>query len=154
MMKRVMMAAAALALLAGPAAADPVKIADLGWMAGTWVQAGETGAVTRETWLPAQDGLAAGASVASRPGRKPFREFMTLHDGPDGPVFTAYVEGQAPTPFTLVSSEDGRFVFENPAHDFPRRVIYQRCGEDLCAAIEGEIDGQARTQTWRYKRER
>jgi hypothetical protein len=153
-MKRVLFGAAAIALIAGGAPAEPAKVADLGWMAGTWVQAGENGAVTRETWLPAQDGLAAGASVASRPGRKPFREFMTLHDAPEGPVFTAFIDGQPPTPFTLVSSDAGRFVFENKAHDFPQRVIYQRCGQDLCAAVEGEIDGKARTQTWRYTRER
>lgn len=146
--------AGVIALVAGAAAAaEPVKVADLGWMTGTWVQA-QDGAVTRETWLPAQDGLAAGASVASRPGREPFREFMTLHDGPDGAVFTAFVDGQAPTSFTLVSAEGGRLVFENEAHDFPQRVVYQRCGEDLCAAVEGEIDGKPRSQTWRYKRER
>ena len=43
----------------------------------------------------------------------------------------------------------GGAVFENLAHDFPQRVIYRRCGEDLCARIEGAM---GKGQDWRYAR--
>jgi hypothetical protein len=34
-----------------------------------------------------------------------------------------------------VTSE--RIVFENPTHDFPKRVTYQRSGDRLTASIDG-----------------
>ena len=30
-----------------------------------------------------------------------------------------------PVLFILISSEDNHFVFENPDHDFPQRIIYE-----------------------------
>ena len=47
---------------------------------------------------------------------------------------------------------DGEAIFENPAHDFPQRVIYRRCGAELCARIEGTLQGKARSFEWRYSR--
>ena len=35
-------------------------------------------------------------------------------------------ENEYPIPFKLVSKDDGHLVFENPKHDFPQRIEYQR----------------------------
>ncbi len=44
-------------------------------------------------------------------------------------------------------------MFENPAHDFPQRVIYRRLGADaVTGRIEGQIGGQARSVDFPYKR--
>ena len=45
-----------------------------------------------------------------------------------------------------------RTSFENKAHDFPQRVIYRRCGAQLCARIEGVIGGKPQGEEWRYSR--
>ena len=37
-------------------------------------------------------------------------------------------------------------------HDFPQRVVYRRCGVQLCAGIEGLAGGKALSITWRYDR--
>jgi hypothetical protein len=71
-----------------------------------------------------------------------------------GVTFTAILPNQPPTPFVLLPGKDGEAVFENKAHDFPQRVFYRRCGEDLCAGIEGLVNGEARRQEWRYTRVR
>ena len=141
-------------LFAGTAQAAPADdVQALGWLAGSWIQQGENRTV-REVWLAPRDGVMSGLSQTNRPGRKPFTEFMTISAEPAGATFTARLDGQPPTPFVLKPGPAGQATFENLAHDFPQRVIYRRCGEDLCARIEGVVDGKPQSQDWRYVRER
>lgn len=143
-----MIAAAVLALaLLADGAAD---VARLGWMAGTWVREAD-GVTVRETWLAPVGGSMAGAGQTNRPGRKPFIEHMKITAEPAGATFTALVPGQPPTAFVLKPGAEGEAVFENPAHDYPQRVIYRRCGEDLCAAVEGRVKGELKREAWRYR---
>ena len=141
-----------IAILFAAALVDPTaQVEALDWMAGSWAQTrGET--TVRETWLPPLDGAMAGASQTNRPGRTPSIEHMTITITPQGAAFTAYPPGQAPTVFLLRPNAVGEAVFENPEHDFPQRVIYRRCGADLCARIEGAIEGETRQVEWRYIR--
>ena len=44
-----------------------------------------------------------------------------------------------------------RAVFENPAHDFPTRIVYEREGEILSARIEGEMEGRPVSMGWRFR---
>lgn len=128
-------------------------VARLSWMAGTWVSETD-GVIVGETWLAPMDGLMGGVGQTNRPGRKPFVEQMTISAEPAGATFTATLPGQPPTAFVLLSGPDGEAVFENKAHDFPQRVFYRRCGEDLCAGIEGVVKGELKRQEWRYTRVR
>lgn len=145
---------AAIAALAGPASAAPIDdVQALGWLAGSWIQRSENLTV-RETWLAPLDGAMSGASQTNRTGRKPSTEFMTITAEPAGATFTARVGSQPPTLFVLKSRGDDEATFENLAHDFPQRVIYRRCGQDLCARIEGVVNGKPQSQEWRYRRER
>ncbi|MCR5874302.1 DUF6265 family protein [Phenylobacterium sp. J426] len=140
-----------LAMLAAGAVA--VDVASLDWLAGAWTQ-DRDGGVVQETWLQPRDGVMAGVSQTNRPGRKPFVEHMTISAEPAGLTFTALIQGQPPTAFVLLPGKNDELVFENPAHDFPQRVFYRRCGEDLCAGIEGRVKGEVRRQEWRYTRVR
>jgi hypothetical protein len=142
----VMLAAAA--MLADGAAG----VAKLDWLAGSWALE-KDGVTVRETWLAPKDGVMAGVGQTNRPGKKPLVEYMKISAEPAGATFTAMLPGQPPTPFVLLlPGKDGEAVFENKAHDFPQRVIYRRCGADLCAAIEGEVKGKLERQDWRYTR--
>jgi hypothetical protein len=144
--------AAALAGWASAAMAG-AEAGDLGWMAGSWIETrGER--VVRETWLPPTGGIMAGVSASVRPGRTTELEFMKIGREAGRLTYTAMLEGQPPTPFVLVSARTGEAVFENLAHDFPQRIIYRRCGKELCARIEGQMAGVLQAQDWRYRRER
>lgn len=60
--------------------------------------------------------------------------------------------GQA-IPFTLISSENGKFIFSNPEHDFPQRIIYHFITNDsLHAWIEGTINNKERRSDFYYSR--
>lgn len=121
------------------------------FMAGSWEQ--KVGDRTvRETWLPPIGGAMAGAGISYRQGRDPVIEHMKITDEKDGVTFTAILRGQPPTAFRLKSADDGRYVFENLAHDMPQRVIYWPCDKDLCARIEGVVNGEEKSQDWRYRR--
>lgn len=151
MIRIVAATAAAILLTASAQAAEPLKTADLAWIAGTWVQT-EGARTTRETWSAPLDGAMGGVGQTTRPGKPARFEFMTITTEAAGVTYTAYVDGQPATPFVLKPGPAGEAVFENLAHDFPQRVIYRRCGEDLCARIEGLMDGKLQGMDWRYSR--
>jgi hypothetical protein len=140
-------ALAASTMLANAAA----EVAGLDWMAGTWVQEKAGGAV-REMWLAPRDGAMAGVTLTTRPGKPPVVEYAKITVEPAGATFTALVGTQPPTPFVLPPGKAGEAVFENKAHDFPQRVFYRRCGADLCAGIEGTLNGKLEREEWRYRR--
>lgn len=138
-------------VLAAAAVAGGDTVAKLGWMAGTWAEDSPS-AVVREMWLPPLGGAMAGATVTTRPGKPPAIEHTRITAEPAGVTFTALLDGQPPTAFVLVPGGEGEAVFENKAHDFPQRVIYRRCGEQLCARIEGVVRGELKAKEWRYSR--
>ena len=146
---------AAAATATAPArAADPAAdVAKLSWMAGSWVEV-KDGVTTRETWLPPLEGVMSGVGQTNRPGRKPYVEYTRISAEPAGATFSAMVAGQSPTPFVLLPGAlEGEAVFENKGRDYPQRVIYRRCGrKDLCARIEGMVDGRLNYNEWRYRR--
>jgi len=133
------------------AAVGVADVARLDWIAGTWVQE-KPDALVREMWLPPRDGAMAGVTLTTRPGKPPIAEYAKITVEPAGVTFTATVGAQAPTPFVLLPGAAGEAVFENKAHDFPQRVFYRRCGADLCAGIEGVVNGKSEREEWRYTR--
>lgn len=141
-----------IAILFAAALVDPtVQVEALAWMTGRWVEVRD-GVTTQEAWLAPAGGKMAGVNQSSREGRPTAVEQMTILDTPYGAVFTATPAGQAPTAFMLQPGPEGEAVFENPEHDFPQRVIYRRCGVDLCARIEGLHEGKTIGRDWRFVR--
>ena len=139
-------------IAASAAQASPADdVAKLSWMAGTWSQQ-KNGATVREIWLPPIGGAMAGAGQTNAPGKPPFIESEKITAEAAGATFTYMPPGQTPVAFVLVPGKAGEAVFENKAHDFPQRVIYRRCGADLCARIEGMAKGKLQFEEWRYKR--
>jgi hypothetical protein len=53
-------------------------------------------------------------------------------------VYVAQPSGQKETEFRGTHASDTLLAFENPAHDFPQRIMYRRRGADsVVARIEG-----------------
>ncbi len=126
-------------------AAMPVSaatIADLGWMAGCW--SGGTGERrVEEHWMAPAGGTLLGMSRTVAGGRTRAWEFMRIEEADGRLVFVANPSGQAEASFPSITVEPGRVVFENAAHDFPQRVLYQRQDEGgLLGRIEGESAGE------------
>ena len=112
------------------------KLTDLAWMSGYWA-ATIDGMEMEELWSTARGGLLLGMHRDISVKRTSF-EFMRIAQTKDGIVYLAQPSGQPPTEFKLTESAGKRVVFSNPAHDFPKRIIYWMKDAQLCARVEGD----------------
>jgi hypothetical protein len=117
--------------LGGGAMAEPRQCATLDavtWLIGSW-QA-ESGATTiTETWVVASPITLEGRGVtrAKADGTVRDAEDLRLVAMGDGVFYVAKVaHNERPVAFRLTACSEGTLVFENPAHDFPRRLEYRR----------------------------
>ena len=131
----------ALAVAWGTLACAPVALAAPGdcsrletvaWLVGTWqAQSGER--LLGETWASVSAITLEGRGVtrSAADGRVIDSEDLRLVAMGDGVFYVAKVaHNERPVAFRLTACADGRLVFENPAHDFPRRLEYRRVAAD------------------------
>lgn len=139
----IVLALPVLATVLWPAAARGQNAAAVAWLAGCWAAPdAETG--SGEMWTAPAGGTVFGVSRTVKGGRTVAWEFMQIRDEADGTYFVAKPSGQAETRFKALTLTGTRAVFENPAHDFPQRVIYERRdGGTLLGRIEGTRGGKA-----------
>lgn len=138
-------------IAAALAAAQPVEAPqpDLDWLAGYWLSC-EDGVEVSETWSRRRGGIMLGSSITL--GDDAFSwEQTRIEAEADGLVFHALPRGQPAAAFRLVRAAANEAVFENPAHDFPQRVIYRRDGDRLTGRIEGISGGSEQGLEWHYR---
>jgi hypothetical protein len=130
--------AAALAL---PLAASD-DLSKLAFMSGCWE--GNLGpSQVVEQWLPPAGATMIGMSRTIRDGKTTFTEFMMIKQEEGAWVMHIQLRLAAKsTPFKLTTVTDGEAAFDNPQHDFPKRILYRRTTEGLTARIEGDGKGQ------------
>lgn len=154
MVARIRLALSIALLIAGPAAAqdDCRDLAGLAWLAGAWGSS-EEGHQTTEVWLPPAGGLMLGMNRSVSVSGRAFFEFFRIAADESGAItYFASPLGREPISFRLVECGPGRAVFENSDHDYPQRVIYERRGEEMVAAIEGVEAGERKRSEWRLTR--
>jgi len=124
--------AASLALSALPAAAVECRtLAPLEWLLGEWVADGEK-STFRESWAARgpQTWEGRGVETSRADPAKSSGEVLRLVEMADGVFYLSKVmHNELPVAFRLSECADGRFVFVNAAHDFPKRLDYVREGE-------------------------
>jgi hypothetical protein len=157
-MTRRSIGALALAALAA-AALDDTRAAgtldELRWLAGTWKRDGAP-AASYETWRSSSDRTLEGEGwrEGAEPGTRQVLETLLLVEMGGEIFYVAKVpENPYPVPFKLTSLADGRAVFENPGHDFPTRVGYERQADgSVLAWIEGPGQDAPRRIEFRFRR--
>jgi len=130
---------------------------DFMWLLGRWEISGEP-VVQTETWTVGSDSLLRGRGLSVRGRDTLFHEEIVLEIG-DGEVFyvvKAYGQNQnEAVKFRMMEAGPERYVFENPQHDFPSRIVYVRKDADhLEAYIEGMQEGQSQRVDFPMKRMR
>lgn len=125
--------AAILVLSALPAAANECRtLAALDWLLGEWVADGAK-STFRESWTARgpQTWEGRGVETSKADPARTSGEVLRLVEMADGVYYLSKVtHNELPVAFRLIECADGRFVFVNPAHDFPKRLDYVREGED------------------------
>lgn len=126
----------------------------LGWLAGCWeLTVADKQLVVNEQWMRPSGGMSIGSSRTVRAGKTVAFEFLRLTEEADGIYYIAKPSSNRDeTRFKLTKITAAEAVFENPAHDFPQRIIYRRNGDKLDARIEGTINGKPRGSDFPYVR--
>ena len=98
-------------------------------------------------------GLMMGMARTLRGGIATGHEFVLLRVVDDRVTYSAHPSGQNPTDFGATVITSSRMRFENPQHDFPRAIEYERTSPDsLIAKIYGEIESREPAFSLRYAR--
>ena len=150
-MRHLTLAVAALVL--GASAPGPTaRVTEVAWLAGCWEQAAGPRLV-EEQWTRPRGGLMLGLGRTVRGDSLVEYEQTRIFERGGRLVFGASPSGQASAEFESIEVSDSSVTFENPAHDFPQRVMYRRRGADsLIARVEGTRGGKLRGVDFPYAR--
>jgi len=122
---------------------------------GAWTLTNKRG-VLHEVWrMKAADYLTGVSFLVSGQDTIPQESIvLSLQNGNITYVPTTVHQNQGlPVVFTLISAENGLFVFENKAHDFPQRIGYQIPKDSLLHAyIEGPTPNGMKRIPFSYTR--
>lgn len=129
-------------------------ISQLGWLSGDWQTAPGGRAQIEEHWTQPGGGSMLGMSRTVAGNRTAEFEFLRIEQRDDGIYYVAQPKGRCPaTDFKLTRVGSQEAVFENPQHDFPKRLIYRKMADDsLTATIDGGEGTKAITFQFRRGR--
>lgn len=122
-------------------------LADVSWIAGDWQTAPGGRAQIEEHWTNVAGNSMMGMSRTVAGEKTVEFEYLRLEQRADGVYYVAHPKARCPgTDFKLTRASATEAVFENPQHDFPKRIIYRKSGDDsLSASIDGGEGTKART---------
>jgi hypothetical protein len=93
-----------------------------------------------EYWMAPRGGTMLGMSRTVQADKTTGYELVMIREVDERLLFEAHPSGQAPAVFEATRLSGEAVTFENPQHDFPRRIVYNRVGAD---SIRAEIDDGA-----------
>jgi hypothetical protein len=116
-------------------------LADLAWLVGS--RSVKETVLIEERWMEPASNLMLGVSRTVRGDKVVEFEYLRIEARADGLYYVAQPGGRPPTDFKLTKWDGTEALFENPQHDFPRRIIYRK-GPDNIVVVR--IDGGAGTR--------
>jgi len=122
------------------------------WLQGCWESASPERTV-EERWMPPRGGTMVGVGRTMRGRDLAEYELVVLREDGGRLAYEAHPSGQAAATFMSEAMSEGSVVFQNPAHDFPKRVGYERGSPDqLLAWIDGGADSERPRIEFAYTR--
>ncbi len=127
------------------------SIVDLAWIAGSWQTAASGRMQVEEHWTAVAGGSMIGMGRTVAGGKTVFYEYLRIEERADGVFYVAHPKARPGTDFKLTKSEGQEAVFENPEHDFPKKIIYRKNADgSLFARVEGPRNGQTAGEDFNY----
>jgi len=120
----------------GATVADSPAAVGLDWLAGHWCMESR-GEFIEEHWLPSRGDVMLGVGRTVKGGKTMNFEFLRIERVATSTNYVAQPQGAAPTVFRMTASGANWARFENPEHDFPKRVEYRRTANGMHAEIAG-----------------
>ncbi|TND09272.1 MAG: hypothetical protein FD123_1359, partial [Bacteroidetes bacterium] len=128
---------------------DYSKLKELNWLIGKWENNSSEG-YAAETWEQQNDSTLEGASYFVAGGDTVSSEKLSLVQTAGDLFYIPVVKDQnngQPVKFKMTSQSGNQLVFENPSHDFPKKITYNRITNDsIVAEISGMVEGKLQAQ--------
>ena len=126
------------------------------WLLGFWGNTSPEGNLT-ENWEKTNDSVYAGHTYFVIGKDTVFTESITLEEANGKLAYVAAVSDQnggKAIRFEMTSGTENQLVFENPKHDFPQKITYNKITNDsLVAEISGMKDGNPSTEQFAMKKQ-
>jgi hypothetical protein len=143
-----------------PNTAGDNPLAPFSWLEGCW-HGNVNQRDYREQWMPLRGGLLLGVSQMVMGGKTQGYEYLRIESRPNGVYYVAVPSGEKEDAFRFVGKtvepsgdrNDELYTFENPALEFPRRIVYRHATEGwLYAQVEGKVKGEDRQVIYPMRR--
>ena len=139
------------AIQSGPPA-QAFQIQDLGWISGGWETAPGPRQI-EEHWTKVAGNSLIGMSRTVAGGKTVFFEYLRIEARGAEIYYVAHPRARTPgTDFKLVRLSGQEAVFENLAHDFPKRITYRKNGDGtLSARVEGDGSEKEKPRDFQFR---
>ncbi|MCS6934780.1 MAG: DUF6265 family protein [Chitinophagales bacterium] len=131
------------------ALSQPQTLTPLKWLEGVWQQ---QGASRYEKWTFVNDTLANGlAYIKNDEGESIPDELIQLKVINGVVYYMPLVKNQNEgkvVEFKVVRIRKNMFVAENPAHDYPQRIVYKKVSSSRLLAYIEKLNGEKRMVFW------
>lgn len=119
----------------------PATLEQMSWLPGNWSVSNATTTV-EERWTAASGGSMFGISRTSRNPSVTAFEFLCIAERHGGLVYTAMPNARTPaTDFQLTAIDETSATFENPSHDFPKKIRYALRPDGALEAVVSGVPG-------------
>ena len=113
------------------------SLTDISWISGDWQTAPGGRRQIEEHWTAAAGGSIMGVSRTIAGDKTVEFEYLRIEQRADAIYYVAHPKARCPgTDFKLTRATATEAVFENPQHDFPKRIIYRKTDDGLTASID------------------
>jgi ketosteroid isomerase-like protein len=113
-------------------------LAALGWLAGAWIAQRPDGETLEELWMIPDGATLLGSGRSVKAGKTSFFEYLRIEARAGQVLYIAQPLGRPATEFVRVSDQPDEVVFENRAHDWPKRLSYRRTQGGIQVRVEGD----------------
>jgi hypothetical protein len=132
------------------------QLEKMNWLVGQWENKIPEGILT-ETWTKTNDSTFSGTSYfIINKNDTVHSEIILLTQLKDELIYSPKVKGQnddKSVDFILTSNIENSFVFENPKHDYPKKIVYKKVAENgLITTISGIQQGKQSNESYPMKR--
>jgi hypothetical protein len=121
---------------------DCNELSDLKWLLGDWQVTNEN-TIVKESWKQVSNKTfeGSGQSIDRKTGKIKFSESMRIVAMSDNIFYLAKVkENKFPVSFQLTMCDNKLALFENPEHDFPKKLGFYMDKDDLVVDVLGKDD--------------
>lgn len=131
------------------------KIKQVDWLLGEWKNT-TTASDFTEKWSQKTDSSFTGKSYVLVGKDTVFNENVLLEQRNDSLFYNVVVKNELESEsisFYMTKSDEKQLIFENPKHDFPTKIVYNKIGNDsIFAQIFGKQDGKEVSEAFPMKR--